>query len=942
MKKLLFLIFLALFLVTLSNNVNSADYQVNQTWTCKVTYNVTHYTNINSLDWYSNTSANLFTITVNPSTDWTTCKTPLSRSIALQDDNGNKIPFQFIDITANASGSMSFFRVAFREYNLTARQGRTVDMFVKESGTKEEEYLKFSNPFTEIINPSDDPNNKINISYMNAHQKTISFNWGNDGVINWIADLARPTVGIAYSGLSGIEGTTSTNCIFFPAEDSPCQQQRSASFTTYENGTVFYNLVSVLSASNYSFYIYNNKNNWTIVDMIFGDTAGICKAPNPNCLFVGARFQDYPDGSNVYFQGSVETNYTSAGWRDATPNLTYGTAKQLGAYYVGYMWMDSLVSNISGGIQDFEEGNRNGNFFYAEATTSSDDRYGASDNTGTKTIVREGSYGTRLIIAPSNGDPSSTEFRSIYTKEWDKFRYGINITKLNENVTSTNVNPTLIANYTIPSTLALNQNFNWYIEVNATEADQVIEYVNMTIIYPNGTIMLNNRNATSNFTSPNYNFSSPAFKADDGGNYVLNASIKDSASGLIYVYKKFNITDNIAPNVTFARPLNNTAIVGTSTIQFNFSRFDNTRINTCFYYLDMTGNNISISNCENFTLNLAVGNHNMTIFVNDSSGNYGRAYVNFSVATDTTVPAISLTAPSGTQTSTTVNTAQNISDETGISYCYYNVTRAGNVELSNTVISNCANNQTFVLRDGASLTQLSTLTLNIFANDTSGNQNSASINFKIDTSTPSGGIGGAGGGGSPIVTQVEGGELQCGNWKLYPLRLNNIFWIKGDRTREISIVNNGTTSLNFKLACDDTSSETTRDVCKFVEIDKNNFDVEPNLENPTIVKIRTIVPPDSSFGDQFFYRVTVQGTGCEDVGQVSFGNKITFISGIFLHLGDNFKIGDIDFPIGLVFFIVLMIVMGFAYVFRGAMGGFGFLVVFLIGFLLDFVLVGLL
>lgn len=762
-KKFIFMVVFGIMLISISSEeVESADYEVNSTWTCKVTYNVSHYPVIKSLDWYSNTSANIFTITVNPSTDWTTCKTPVSRSIALADSDGNKIPFQYIDITANGSGSMTFFRIASREINLTRLQSKTIDMFVKESGSVEQEYLKFSNPFTQIVNPSDNPNNMRNITYTNAHDKIVSFTFGNDGVLNWLNPLTRGTTTDAYNGLSGIDHIPT--CTFFPAEDSPCQAQRSASFTTYENGTVFYNLVSVIGGSNYSFYIYNNKNNWTVVDMIFGNGASdTCTSGDP-CIFIGARFHDYPDGFNMYFSGLEEANYTITAWRDTSPNTTYGVAKQLGAYYVGYIWLDSLTTNISGGIQDFEEGNRDGKAFYAEATTSSDDRYGAVDTNGVKSIVRAGSYGTRLIIAPSNGDPSSTEFRSIYSKERDKFRYGINISKLSENVTLAGGNniPVIISNYTLPPTPSFNDNFNWYIELNGSEKDDKIEYVNMTIQYPNGTKMIDNVNGSSNYTAATglYNFSSSALKVDDGGAYLLTATTRENTSStIISVTKRFNISDDQAPNVTIVRPLNNSEVLGTSTVAFNFSTLDNRRVRGCFYYLDMTGNNISINNCANFTLTLGTGNHNLTIFANDSLGNVGRAYVNFSLANDTEVPNFTISAPSGTQTSRTVTANFNISDNSALSLCQYNVTDTNGVFTGgiseNRAISNCASNSTLTFTINA---DLSNIRFNLWANDTSGNFNSTFSTFTVNTVAVGGGVQGGVGGEQPTASLISLGQ----------------------------------------------------------------------------------------------------------------------------------------------------------------------------------------
>ena len=316
---------------------------------------------------------------------------------------------------------------------------------------------------------------------------------------------------------------------------------------------------------------------------------------------------------------------------------------------------------------------------------------------------------------------------------------------------TTNLAPTVISNYTLPPSPAFNDNFNWYVEVNGTEKDDRIEYVNMTITYPNGTIMLNAINGSSNYTSATgfYNFSSPAFKADDGGTYTLTADVKENTTTpLVSITKTFNISDDQAPNVTIVVPTNNSQIVGSSSVAFNFSTNDNRRVRSCFYYLDMTGNNVSISNCANFTLTLGTGNHNMTIFANDSLNNVGRAYVNFSLANDTQAPNLTISTPTGTQTSRTVTANFNITDNSALSLCRYNITDGSGVFAGgiseNRIISNCATNSSLTFTVNA---DLSNLRFNLWANDTSGNFNSTFSTFTVDTAVSGGSPGG--GGGSP-------------------------------------------------------------------------------------------------------------------------------------------------------------------------------------------------
>ena len=111
---------------------------------------------------------------------------------------------------------------------------------------------------------------------------------------------------------------------------------------------------------------------------------------------------------------------------------------------------------------------------------------------------------------------------------------------------------------------------------------------------------------------------------------------------------------------------------------------------------------------------------------------------------DSKKPNATIIKPIGTQSSTTFTIDLNVTDDVGLDICYYNVTNSADTvtEIAKTTFA-CGNFTTTgtVSGDG-------TYILNMFSNDTSGNENITLGTFSV--SVPAGGGGSSGGGGGGV------------------------------------------------------------------------------------------------------------------------------------------------------------------------------------------------
>ncbi|MCM1986141.1 PGF-pre-PGF domain-containing protein [Methanococcoides seepicolus] len=236
--------------------------------------------------------------------------------------------------------------------------------------------------------------------------------------------------------------------------------------------------------------------------------------------------------------------------------------------------------------------------------------------------------------------------------------------------------------------------------------------------YSTGSIFLNvsanldvdtwmyNINATGNHTfSPNATLSLP------DGEHHLTVFANDTIGNMASVMVNFSI-DTIVPTVTIELPQNTT--YATNTVNLNVSADEGVAI--WMYNVNGTGNHTFT---PNITISLPDGDHNVTVFANDTVGNVGISMVNFTI--DTTAPTVTIELPQNTTYATnTVNL--NVSADEDVINWMYNVNATGNHTFTPNI--------TLTLPEGKH-------NVTVFAKDTVGNVGSSMINFTIDIPLPS-------------------------------------------------------------------------------------------------------------------------------------------------------------------------------------------------------------
>jgi len=314
-----------------------------------------------------------------------------------------------------------------------------------------------------------------------------------------------------------------------------------------------------------------------------------------------------------------------------------------------------------------------------------------------------------------------------------------------------NISPLSLSNTTDEVPPLIGDAFNFYVETNDTDYDSLIS-ANFTLTPPNQTVIYTLKNGTYAVLDGDWwlNWTIP-ITPSDGGLWKIDYTLLDNNTNTKSYEYLFNITDNNAPTPNITYPANNTEYLE-STLDFNFTKIDDYTSHddlNCWYNNDSNPINITLANCLNTSFSWTLSEHNMTIYMNDSYGNIGSSYSTFNVTTDTSNPSITITQPTGTKTSLTTTATFSITDNVGLDYCFYNVTRGASLEIADDVIPCTTTSKSLILSGDANYV------LNIWANDTSGNSNLVSSSFTIDTSGDGNGDdGGGGGGGGGGITET--------------------------------------------------------------------------------------------------------------------------------------------------------------------------------------------
>ncbi len=185
--------------------------------------------------------------------------------------------------------------------------------------------------------------------------------------------------------------------------------------------------------------------------------------------------------------------------------------------------------------------------------------------------------------------------------------------------------------------------------------------------------------------------------------------------------------DEINPDINITFPTNNTNWSNVN-LDVNYTRSDDQGLFNCWYSNDTYLVNTSLgATCDNVTnVVWSEGNHNVTIWANDTSGNYNFSSVSFT--TDTIKPAIAIVSPTNNTNTSDVNLdiSYTRSDSgTGLFNCWY----SNDTYSVNTSLANCGNITDVVWSQGLH-------NVAVWANDSAGNYNFSSISFTIDSVLP--------------------------------------------------------------------------------------------------------------------------------------------------------------------------------------------------------------
>src|SRR3989344_2566831 len=123
------------------------------------------------------------------------------------------------------------------------------------------------------------------------------------------------------------------------------------------------------------------------------------------------------------------------------------------------------------------------------------------------------------------------------------------------------------------------------------------------------------------------------------GTYLVTYDVMDSSGNpATQITRTVNVVDTIVPTISIFIPTNNT-FTKDSSQDVNFTVADIT-LNTCWYSNDTYTANTTLANCNTniTTIAWSEGQHNVTIWVNDSANNVNSLQVTFTI--DTTLPAI--------------------------------------------------------------------------------------------------------------------------------------------------------------------------------------------------------------------------------------------------------------------------------------------------------------
>ncbi|MBT7105751.1 hypothetical protein HN933_02775 [Candidatus Woesearchaeota archaeon] len=207
------------------------------------------------------------------------------------------------------------------------------------------------------------------------------------------------------------------------------------------------------------------------------------------------------------------------------------------------------------------------------------------------------------------------------------------------NDTLSNKNYTETRNYTIDSTTpsidyasgaeadGVYRIQSWiYVNVSASDANEA----NITFsLYNSSEDVLSSQTKKAGIRTIN-------FSSLSDGLYYYNVSVLDTVGNLNYTSTRSIILDSVNPSLSIVSPSGGANVVDSGLdVEFNVS---DTNLDSCWYSNDTMQSNYTLTNCSNITSVVwGEGNHNVTVWVNDSAGAVNSSTVSFTL--DSIVPA---------------------------------------------------------------------------------------------------------------------------------------------------------------------------------------------------------------------------------------------------------------------------------------------------------------
>jgi len=200
----------------------------------------------------------------------------------------------------------------------------------------------------------------------------------------------------------------------------------------------------------------------------------------------------------------------------------------------------------------------------------------------------------------------------------------------------------------------------------------------------------------------------------------------NTASNYVYAYitsfsvfaPMAQVGDTTPPTIIISSPANASTSDTTPLLNASFGE----TVSYAWYNVNGTTNSTPVGSTSNLTLelpSLGDGQHNITVYANDSAGNLNSSTVYFTI--DTTPPTITITSPANTTYAST-SVALNVSASEAVSSWFYSLNGAANVSFTP--------NTTITAGNGAN-------TIVVWANDSAGNWGTATSYFTVDSSPPS-------------------------------------------------------------------------------------------------------------------------------------------------------------------------------------------------------------